>query len=138
MEVAALNADLRAEEAAAAAAARRAEAKAQAQAQALNADLRAEEAAAAAAAKRAEAKASAQAQAQGGAEVGSAAESEAGARSGAVLGEEPKLSRLERRRAKIRAEIERNRRGDYKVPTWVLAVALVVFVAGWAALIVFA
>jgi hypothetical protein len=45
---------------------------------------------------------------------------------------------LERRRDKIAEEIARNRRGEYRVPTWVLTVALVVFVAAWAALIVFA
>ncbi len=33
------------------------------------------------------------------------------------------------------AEIQRNRRGEYKVPTWVLAAILVAFVAAWAALI---
>jgi hypothetical protein len=42
---------------------------------------------------------------------------------------------VERRREKIRAEIDRNRRGEYTVPTWVLAVALVVIVGGWLALI---
>jgi hypothetical protein len=42
---------------------------------------------------------------------------------------------LVRRRRKIREEIERNRRGEYRVPTWVLAVLLVAIVAGWAALI---
>ena len=36
-----------------------------------------------------------------------------------------------RRRRKIREEIERNRRGEYKVSTWVLAVLLVAIVAGW-------
>ena len=36
-----------------------------------------------------------------------------------------KLNWIDRRREKIRAEIERNRRGEYTVPTWVLAVALV-------------
>jgi hypothetical protein len=45
---------------------------------------------------------------------------------------------VERRRDKIRAEIERNRRGEYTVPTWVLAVALLLIVAGWLALIFFA
>lgn len=44
---------------------------------------------------------------------------------------------LERRRDKIAEEIARNRRGEYKVPTWVLATALVAFVAGWVALIIF-
>ncbi|WP_229401839.1 hypothetical protein [Micromonospora okii] len=47
----------------------------------------------------------------------------------------PKPSWIERRREKIRAEVERNRRGDYTVPTWVLAVALVVIVGAWLALI---
>jgi hypothetical protein len=40
-----------------------------------------------------------------------------------------------RRRERIREEIERNRRGDFKVPTWVLALALVLLVAGWAVLV---
>ncbi|WP_203657040.1 hypothetical protein [Actinocatenispora rupis] len=43
-----------------------------------------------------------------------------------------------RRREKIRAEIERNRRGEFKVPTWVLAAVLVAFVTGWVLLIVLA
>jgi hypothetical protein len=42
---------------------------------------------------------------------------------------------VERRREKIRAEIERNRRGEYTVPTWVLAVALVAMIGAWLALI---
>ena len=37
---------------------------------------------------------------------------------------------------KIRNEIERNRRGDYKIPTWVLAAGLVAFLAAWALLII--
>jgi hypothetical protein len=41
------------------------------------------------------------------------------------------------RREKIVAEIESNRRGEYVVPTWVLALILVLFVAGWAALVIF-
>ncbi|MGH3683111.1 MAG: hypothetical protein ACRDT2_23025 [Natronosporangium sp.] len=45
---------------------------------------------------------------------------------------------LERRRDKIAEEIARNRRGEYTVPTWVLATALVAFVAGWVALIILA
>jgi hypothetical protein len=36
------------------------------------------------------------------------------------------------RREKIAAEIARNRRGEYAVPTWVLALILVLFVAAWA------
>lgn len=43
---------------------------------------------------------------------------------------------LDRRREKIRAEIERNRRGEYTVPTWVLVAALVALVAGLAAFII--
>ncbi|MEV6969573.1 hypothetical protein AB0M47_31110 [Hamadaea sp. NPDC051192] len=39
--------------------------------------------------------------------------------------------RWERRKAKIRAEIERNRRGEYKVPTWVLLAALIAIVVGF-------
>lgn len=49
-----------------------------------------------------------------------------------------RAGRLERRRQKIRDEIERNRRGEFKVPTWVLTVALIAFVAAWAALIIWA
>lgn len=45
---------------------------------------------------------------------------------------------LDRRRDKIAEEIARNRRGEYRVPTWVLTAALVAFVAGWAALVIFA
>jgi len=41
----------------------------------------------------------------------------------------------ERRREKMIAEIERNRQGGHKVPTWVLVVALVGVLAGWAMLI---
>ncbi|MFI2649958.1 MULTISPECIES: hypothetical protein [Micromonospora] len=46
-----------------------------------------------------------------------------------------KLNWIERRREKIRAEVERNRRGEYTVPTWVLAVVLVLIVGAWLALI---
>ncbi|MEV6815015.1 hypothetical protein C1I95_29170 [Micromonospora craterilacus] len=45
---------------------------------------------------------------------------------------------LERRRDKIRAEIERNRRGEYTVPTWVLALALALIVGAWVTLIILA
>jgi hypothetical protein len=38
---------------------------------------------------------------------------------------------LLRRRRQIREEIERNRRGEYVVPTWVLALLLAVIVLGW-------
>ena len=36
-----------------------------------------------------------------------------------------------RRTARIREEIARNRRGEYKVPTWVLALALAGVIALW-------
>ncbi len=38
-------------------------------------------------------------------------------------------ARFGRRREHIVAEIERNRRGDYRVPTWVLALVLAAMVA---------
>ena len=43
--------------------------------------------------------------------------------------------RLERRRERIRAEIRRNREGNHKVPTWVLAAVLGLILAGWIYLI---
>jgi hypothetical protein len=46
--------------------------------------------------------------------------------------------RLAKRRRKIMNEIDRNRRGAYKVPTWVLAACLVLFIAAWAVWIIFA
>lgn len=45
-------------------------------------------------------------------------------------------ARAERRRERLQAQIRRNRRGDHAVPTWVLAVILVLFVAGWIFLVV--
>ncbi len=42
---------------------------------------------------------------------------------------------LVRRRRKIQEEIERNRRGEYKIPTWVLTATLVVIVTAWILLI---
>ncbi|GIE74492.1 hypothetical protein Aph02nite_04420 [Actinoplanes philippinensis] len=48
---------------------------------------------------------------------------------------EVRLNRLDRRRDKIRREIQENREGNHRVPTWVLALILVLFVAGWAYLI---
>nr|WP_090800853.1 hypothetical protein [Asanoa ishikariensis] len=38
---------------------------------------------------------------------------------------------LQKRQQKVRDEIDRNRRGDYKVPTWVMAALLVALVAAW-------
>ena len=46
-------------------------------------------------------------------------------------------SRLERRRNKIVEEIQANRRGEFTVPTWVLAVVLLLLLAGWAAIVIF-
>jgi hypothetical protein len=45
---------------------------------------------------------------------------------------EVRMNRFDRRREKIRREIEQSREGNHKVPTWVLALILVLFVAGWA------
>jgi hypothetical protein len=42
---------------------------------------------------------------------------------------------VDRRRDRIVAEVQRNRRGEYRVPTWVLAAILVAILAGWAAII---
>jgi hypothetical protein len=42
----------------------------------------------------------------------------------------------QRRREKMVAEIERNRAGGHRIPTWVLALALVAMLAAWAAVIV--
>ena len=48
----------------------------------------------------------------------------------------PPVGFLARRREKVRAELERNRRGEYKVPTWVLTTVLIVIVAAFAALLI--
>lgn len=45
--------------------------------------------------------------------------------------------RIERRRARIRGQIDRNRRGGHKVPTWLLTVVLGLLLLGWAYLIFF-
>jgi hypothetical protein len=47
-------------------------------------------------------------------------------------------NRFERRKMRIREEIARNRRGEAAIPTWVLALILVVIVGGFTAIIVFA
>ncbi|MCD0447471.1 hypothetical protein LO763_28035 [Glycomyces sp. A-F 0318] len=41
------------------------------------------------------------------------------------------VAAYERRTTRIREEIARNRRGDYKVPTWVLALALAGVIGLW-------
>ena len=48
-----------------------------------------------------------------------------------------RVNRMNGRREKIVAEIERNRRGESRVPTWVLALILALIVAGFVALVVF-
>ena len=65
-------------------------------------------------------------------------------RSEPILGHAPNDERVhalrarwDRRRENIVAEIERNRRGEYKVPTWVLALILVAIVGGIAAFVAF-
>jgi hypothetical protein len=46
------------------------------------------------------------------------------------------LRRLVRRRDRIRAEIQRNRAGGHRVPTWVLAAVLGLILLAWLYLIV--
>jgi hypothetical protein len=53
-----------------------------------------------------------------------------------LLPDGSRLGRFERRRERIVAEIQRNRRGEYRVPTWVLAATLLLLLAGWLVLIV--
>jgi hypothetical protein len=47
------------------------------------------------------------------------------------------VRRAHERREKMVAEIQANRRGEYTVPTWVLALALVAIVGGFAAFLIF-
>jgi hypothetical protein len=49
-----------------------------------------------------------------------------------LFGNPTREGRLIRRRRKIAEEIGRNRRGEYKVPTWALVLILVVFIGAWA------
>lgn len=56
--------------------------------------------------------------------------------------EDPFATNSERRRGLVRrrqerivSEIARNRRGEYRVPTWVMVAAILVILAGWAALV---
>lgn len=51
-------------------------------------------------------------------------------RRGALSSLDP-VAAYERRTTRIREEIGRNRRGEYSVPTWVLAVALAAVIGGW-------
>jgi hypothetical protein len=50
---------------------------------------------------------------------------------------EKQRSWVDRRRDRIIEEIQRNRRGEYKVPTWVLAAILLAIIAALAALAIF-
>jgi hypothetical protein len=50
--------------------------------------------------------------------------------------DEVKANFMQRRRDKIVEEIQRNRRGEYTVPTWVLAAVLVAIVGGFILLLV--
>jgi hypothetical protein len=52
--------------------------------------------------------------------------------------QQARYSLMARRRQRIIDQIERNRRGEYTVPTWVLTVALALLIAGIAALIIWA
>ncbi|HEY1485364.1 MAG TPA: hypothetical protein VGF84_04620 [Micromonosporaceae bacterium] len=50
---------------------------------------------------------------------------------------EARVNRVNRRRDRIVAEVQRNRRGENAIPTWVLAAVLVALVAGFIALVIF-
>ncbi|NMO53504.1 hypothetical protein HH310_20250 [Actinoplanes sp. TBRC 11911] len=45
-------------------------------------------------------------------------------------------ARVQRKQARIRAEIERNRAGDHKVPTWALAALLGLVILAWVILVI--
>ena len=49
-----------------------------------------------------------------------------------------KVNRAERRRAKIAAELGRNREGGHRIPTWVMVAACVAIVVAFAAMVIFA
>jgi hypothetical protein len=49
-----------------------------------------------------------------------------------------KLNRWERRTARIRAEIDRNRAGKPQIPTWVLALVLIAIVALFVLILIYA
>ena len=50
--------------------------------------------------------------------------------------EDVRWVRVERKRERIRSEIERNRAGGHKVPTWVLGAVLGLVVLAWVVLII--
>jgi hypothetical protein len=45
--------------------------------------------------------------------------------------------RVERRRERIRAQVGHSRKGDHKIPTWVMATVLALLLLGWLYLIFF-
>lgn len=45
-------------------------------------------------------------------------------------------ARVQRKQARIRAEIERNRAGGHRVPTWALAALLGLVVLAWVILVI--
>lgn len=49
---------------------------------------------------------------------------------------EVRWRRLERRRERIRLQLQRDRAGDHRIPTWVLVAILGLLLAGWAYLLV--
>jgi hypothetical protein len=55
----------------------------------------------------------------------------AGRRASGPLGSLDPVAAYERRTTRIREEIARNRRGEYTVPTWVLALALAAVIGVW-------
>jgi hypothetical protein len=50
---------------------------------------------------------------------------------------EARVNRVNQRRDRIVAEIQRNRRGEHAIPTWVLAAVVVLIIGGFVALVVF-
>ena len=46
------------------------------------------------------------------------------------------MGRVQRRRDRVRVEIQRNRAGGHRIPTWVLAAVLGLILLGWLYLIV--
>jgi hypothetical protein len=51
--------------------------------------------------------------------------------------EDPVRRRIERKHERMKHEITRNRKGEHRIPTWVMAVFLGLVVVGLAFLIIF-
>jgi hypothetical protein len=49
-----------------------------------------------------------------------------------------RASFVQRRRKKVLAEIERNRRGEHRIPTWAMVLMIVAIVAAWILIVVLA